>query len=332
VKGVSVMDKINIALPSDENYVCGLTATAGSIAMYASRDVVLSFHVLDGGIRDDTFAAFENVVRKWHPHCEFVRHAVDEAAFKDFPAWSGNRMTYARLLIPQFLPDEDFCIYSDTDMIWLRDISELWAQRDSGCVYKSARETYDCTLDAEEAWFRSHGMAFYREKYICAGLSFFNLKRMREKDVVERIAEFINAYPDLRMADQTALNAIYGKEIGILDSAWQRLTISRADGEPFEGKVVHYAGEIPWRRGLWNQMITDSIMVWHSVNGRIHGKSTWWSLRQHFSTTSIIGRRVLWHVMRSPVLRWGVRALLSTTGRGQYCPDMINWVHCGKVV
>ena len=52
------METVHVALPSDENYIVGLTATAGSMAYHASRDVVLSIHVLDGGIHDDTFDAF----------------------------------------------------------------------------------------------------------------------------------------------------------------------------------------------------------------------------------------------------------------------------------
>ena len=38
------METVHVALPSDENYIVGLTATAGSMAYHASRDVVLSIH------------------------------------------------------------------------------------------------------------------------------------------------------------------------------------------------------------------------------------------------------------------------------------------------
>ena len=63
------METVHVALPSDENYIVGLTATAGSMAYHASRDVVLSIHVLDGGIHDDTFDAFAKryivCIRMW---------------------------------------------------------------------------------------------------------------------------------------------------------------------------------------------------------------------------------------------------------------------------
>lgn len=321
------MERIVIALPSDEQYVCGLTVTAASLAMYASREVVLAFHILDGGIRDDTFAAFEAKVRPFHSHCEFYRHRVDEAAFKDFPAWSGNRMTYARLLIPQFLPEEEFCIYSDSDFLWLTDIAELWQLRKREVIFQSARETYDRTLDREETWFREHNLPFDRNRYICAGLSFYNLRLMREEKSVQKISDFITQHPDIRMADQTAINALLRDRLTVLDSRWQRLTISREDGERVLGKALHYAGEIPWKRGLWTQMLTDTILLWHRYNGKIHRRSTWWSLRQSFSCREILERRALWYVMRLPFLRGPFALLLSRLNRGHYLPEMVLWTH-----
>lgn len=43
------MDTIHVALPSDENYVPGLTVTAASIALHADPATALHLHVLDGG-------------------------------------------------------------------------------------------------------------------------------------------------------------------------------------------------------------------------------------------------------------------------------------------
>jgi len=312
------MEKINIALPSDENYVCGLTVTAASIAKYASRDVTLAFHILDGGIKDETFARFEALVRGLHPHCEFVRHAVNEEAFGDFPSWSGNRMTYARLLLPQFLPEDEFCIYCDTDFLWLTDIAGLWDLRRSDVIFQGVHDTCESTLDKEEAWFVAHGFPFDRARYVCAGLSFYNLRMMREENVIGKVHDFIVSHPDIKMADQSAIYALMGDQIVLLDTQWQRLTMSREDDEPVMGKALHYAGEIPWKRGFWIEMMTDTILLWHRFNGQIHGKSTWWSLRQWFSVTTVVCRRALWYVQRLPVVRSLFKAFLKTSGRGFY--------------
>ena len=50
---------IEIALASNEGYVCGLVVTAGSIALNANRSVSLHFNILDCGIKD---ATYEDVV------------------------------------------------------------------------------------------------------------------------------------------------------------------------------------------------------------------------------------------------------------------------------
>jgi len=323
------MEKINIALPSDERYACGLIATAGSIALYASHKYILSFHILDGGITDSTFRHFEDLISRIHPHCVFHRHHVDVALFTDFPSWSGNKMAYARLMIPSFLESERLCIYSDTDVIWLVDIAELWLKLDERFSFQSVPETFSQTLQMEFKWFDSHGLQFDASSYVCTGVLSLNIQKIRSEGIVGRIGEFLKKHPDTVMADQTAINAVEQGKIGLLDSKWQRLTISRADGEALMGNVLHFAGEIPWRRGLWNQMITDTILEWHRINGKIHERSTWWSLRQYFSARSIIGRRFLWWVMRSPLMKSIMRAILYGTHRAHYFEEMGKWAKKG---
>ena len=69
----SVNDRIEVALPSDENYLCGLLVTAASMAKYMPADVTLSINVLDGGIHDETFLSFANKVTGLHERTVFKR-------------------------------------------------------------------------------------------------------------------------------------------------------------------------------------------------------------------------------------------------------------------
>ena len=325
-KGDEMM-RIHIALAADEKFTCGLIVTAGSMAMHASRDAELVFHILDGGIEAATFKRIVAMVTKWHPHCEFVRHPVDESVFSDFPIWGANRMTYARFLIPRFLPDEDYCIYCDVDFVWLADVGELWSKRNQADLFWSACETCNETLDKEERWFAARSLSFGRDKYFCAGLSFYNLKKMRQEGIFESMVSFMTAHPDVQMVDQTAANAVLYSRAVLLDSRWQRITISRTEGELVKDKVLHLAGECPWKRRFWTEMLTDTILLWHRMNGKIHGKTTFWSLRQYFPLRQIIARRALWYVVRV----WGVRSvfglLLRMMNRGVYIPEFAKWSH-----
>ena len=100
----------------------------------------------------------------------------------NYPKWNGNRMAYARLLLPEALPDVDYVIYCDVDFLWLRDVAELWKCRDSQYVLQSVKDMDD-TVQKEECWFRKNGLPFNSEKYVCCGLS---IRRRTIVTVTER--------------------------------------------------------------------------------------------------------------------------------------------------
>ena len=80
----SVDSRVEVALPSDQNYVHGLLVTAASMAAYANQNIVLSFNILDGGIANDTFREFSKRIQQIHPKTEFRRFRVNELEFAEF--------------------------------------------------------------------------------------------------------------------------------------------------------------------------------------------------------------------------------------------------------
>lgn len=322
----TVDNRVEVALPSDENYVCGLLVTAASMAKYMPSDVTLSINVLDGGIHDDTFASFTDKVRGIHERTEFRRLHIDESVFADYAEWSGNRMTYARLMLAELLPDVDHVIYCDTDYLWLTDVSELWKLRDDAVILQSSRDGAPETELRERVWCEKNGLAFDPERYFCAGLSFYNLRLFRQEQIIRQVSDFLVAHPDVPFADQTAMNVLLGQRVRLLPQKWQRFSRDLTDEELKLGCAIHFAGETPWRNlGLWITTITDSMLVWHRFNAHIHHISTWQSLRCWYGTCEIIRRRLVFHLALIPIFRNLFFYLLRHTGRGAYIADLEVW-------
>ncbi len=284
--------KVNIGLASDRNCVCGLLVTACSMAIHASREAELVYHVLDGGIDDVDFEFLVKRLGELHPRTCVIRHPVDKTLYADFPAWHGNRMTYARFMLCQALADEEFCIYSDVDFLWRRDVVELWKLRNADVAVQGCLDYENTRFNLEKKWAEAHRLMHDPNTYICAGFSFYNLKRMREEKIVERCSRFLLEHPDVIAADQSAINYVLSGKIRVLDKKYG-MFLTEVPLQAENSLVnIHFAGYAPWRMNLFYETLTDIRMLWFRYYGFIYGKSIWWALRRHFSASRILLSRL----------------------------------------
>lgn len=327
------MEEVHIALASDENYRAGLLVTACSIAEHASRDCELVFHLIDGGLPADCLTFLETRLHALHPSVTLHHIRLSEitasVALADLPQYRGKSMPNARLILPSLLKDVEFCIYSDVDFLWLADIAELWREKRAGDLVLGVHEPCTDTLDQEKSWFEAKGVPFVRERYICTGLTFYNLKLARQNQLAERIVEFMRRHSDAHYPDQTALNAILAGNVHLVDEKWQRLTVALRGVRPRNDFVLHYAGNPPWKFDSGVSILTDALLLWHSHHARYLGTTLWRSLRGVMSIGGMIRGRLYWHLIRCPLTRGVFFALLRVGGRGSCCKRMA--IRCEKV-
>lgn len=307
---------VEIALAADDGYFSGLFVTACSIAESACRNVPIIFNILDGGITSEHWALLERRVRELHADADFRRLPVDEQLFADYPAWNGNKMAYARLMLPTALPEVDWIVYCDVDFLWMRDIAELWAERDDSLAFIGVQDLHLPTRLSEKAWFEARGYPFDLDNYFCSGLCFMNLKAFREEGLVGRIKEVLDKHKDIQFPDQAALNIVTWGRRKLVDGRWQRFTerLTREDLEA--GVVIHHAGDVPWKKrkgGRGIEFISDARLLWHRANARYLGVTTWRSLRRVFSAMEIVRKRLMVYLFRLPgtlqLTRWLLKFL-----------------------
>ena len=295
---------IDIALAADGGYFCGLFVTACSIAKYADKAASLRFNILDGGISNEDWGLLTQKVMAYHPQSEFRRLPITGETFKDCLLWHGNHMTYARLLLPDLLPNSDYCIYCDVDFLWMRDISELWAERQDDIALISTFDGAKSTWDVDGGWLVAHGFEFSPDDYFCAGLTFFNLKYFREHSLHKRCFELLKMKPPFN--DQTVMYIATKGKTKLVSLCWQRIHQYVVPQMIEEGAVIHYAGAIPWKPiNTKLGLMGDLMLLWHRMNAEARGITLWQSLRMHFG----IGH-ILWHR--------GLRNLLY----------FLNCIHC----
>lgn len=96
------------------------------------------------------------------------RHEVCLTAFSSFRLWNASRATYARLLIPAFLREVRFCVYSDCDVLFLKDPRAMVDQlRASGKMIAGHRNPLN---DVDFRWLDAVGEPYAKDAYFCAGL------------------------------------------------------------------------------------------------------------------------------------------------------------------
>lgn len=312
------MNKIHIALASDNNYFEGLLTTAWSIACHCSRAKAIVFHILDGGISNENWTFLSERISEFG--CRIDRLTVDQdERFNGFKSHHGGRMTYARLLLPELLPNVNQVIYSDVDILWLADVSELWGSLHQDAVLHYVKDTVFPRTEAETKWLNKNNLAI--QDRFCAGMIVMNLKKFRDEDLHSKMMEMLLKHhghiPD---NDETVLNVfMYGRKDTVqLQRRWQ--CISRGiDDFDNRGFVLHFADDAPWRSlHTIHHMLTDQILLWHKYHARAADTSTWNSLRQFHSFPDIIVCRMLYLLaVNSRIFRWMLRLHLKLHGQSR---------------
>lgn len=260
---------LHFVYTSDERYVLVTEVSILSAYAKASRPRDLVVHVLDCGIPDAAWAAFQARVLAAAPLATLSRHRVDTARFAALRLWKGSSVaTYARLCTASLLPELEWCVFVDGDTLFLDDPMALVGCYDKDLALKGFPDTQAFKKPAM-AWYRRPGNAIDPERYVCCGFMAMNLAWFRAHGVEERCLAFLRRNPDAPTVDQDALNIVCRGHIGALPDGWGAYVFlnytARADvRRPIDRyKCIHYTGLTPWRPiFLWRIGYHDIAAVW----------------------------------------------------------------------
>jgi UDP-D-galactose:(glucosyl)LPS alpha-1,3-D-galactosyltransferase len=198
----------------------------------------------------------------------FQRLPIDRSQLRDLPPGQhGSDAVYARLILPELLPDVPAVVYLDSDILFFRDIAEFWRLPLGGCAAIVCKDEILRCLgndspapDAERAG----------EPYFNSGLMLIDLDYWRRHGVVRQAIEFLARHGNAcRFWDQTALNALLVGKVRYADARWNRFAMTDPEVFLADRFNVHLvARNKPWLQPSEDFYPQLWYLIYHAIMDR----------------------------------------------------------------
>lgn len=253
------MNKVPIVFAFDNNLVMPASVCIASLMMNANEETFYDIFILHPSAEFDT--SLIDQVADAYSNCRVTFLRIADTFSSAFETRGVTVPTYYRLLIPDLILEYDKVIYSDVDMIFRMDLSDIYSTtlRDE---YLAATYDLGMNLGRDGRRYINSLPGLKEGKYIQAGFLIINSRKMREDNVVKVLKEY--AKNKFKFQDQDILNIVCADKIKILPMACNmtdysflystrdRLSVERFVGAQEEidfalaSGNLHYNGHKPW--------------------------------------------------------------------------------------
>lgn len=227
-----------IVSASDDNFVPGLLNLLYS-TLFHNEDA--EFYIIDAGLSQtsiDLIAAFSSRNKIRSQILLADKSQLD--SLPENPYWTSAM--YARILIPQLLPQHDRAIYIDADATVVSDLSELWSMPLDGNLLAGVR---DGSVHQKELDHINIG----NDEYINSGVLVFDLALWRNEKTAEQVVQYLLKNTELIFPDQSAINATVKGRVKFLDRRWNFFSWDYRSIPAVVPSIIHYTGNNkPWKK------------------------------------------------------------------------------------
>lgn len=264
------MNRIPVIFSIDNNVVVQCGVTISSLLINAKPETQYDIYILydEQGLAEYERERLVDAFRGW-PAARISFVNVNDLLLDSSSVFGHvTAATYYRLVIPELFPQYNRVIYSDIDIIFQQDLSELFA--DSLQNDELVAAVLDLAIDNKH-FFQSSlpGQIGKSEKdYFNAGFLVMNLKRMREEKIVDAFRE--HSGKGYAQNDQDVLNVVCNGRVQLLPSKynfqlnhfsnymWGRQNPELQFGELFKTATLHYT----WKNKPWNSLECIAADTW----------------------------------------------------------------------
>lgn len=254
------MNIVPIAFAFDNNLILPACVCISSLMMNAKEDTFYDIFIL----HSSNIALKKEELDKlsqYYQNCRIQYRQVDNTFDSAFEIRGITTSTYYRLLIPDLIPEYDKIVYSDVDVIFRSDLSNIYFSTD-------LHDNYVAGVNALISFIPD--MSTYYQKMrkvemkgiIYAGNIILNSKKIREDNIIEQFKKL--AKNNFRFQDLDVLNIVCQNKIvylkpefcvttyfaefsirnrKILRQYWTDNDIALA----LQNGIVHYNGQKPWK-------------------------------------------------------------------------------------
>lgn len=188
---LEIMNRIPVALATDDTHVLPMSVTVASILANAAADTFYDIYIYTKNELPAQTAQLLLSFESAYPRCAIHLNVFDESPLEKAVVKVKHLgiANFYRLLLPGLLPELDKCIYLDTDTIVMADLAELFnlSLGDNYVAGVRAAGYRNSEIEAKK-YARSLRLPNLNE-YINNGVMLINLSKMREDNVQDKMVK-----------------------------------------------------------------------------------------------------------------------------------------------
>lgn len=255
------MNIVPIVFAFDNNLILPACVCIYSLMMNAKEDTFYDIFILHSA---HVALEKENLdkLTQFYKNCRIQYRQVDDTFDSSFEIRGITTPAYYRLLIPELISEYDKVIYSDADIIFRMDLSELY-NVDITPYYLAATRDIGLNFSDEGIKYISSVEGLRQGQYLQSGFIMMNCKKMLQDKLVDKFRNL--AQKKLKYQDQDILNLTCGEEVLFLPIKYnmtdysyyflnkeQYKIVSILAGENVDEAInhgnIHFNGHKPWKK------------------------------------------------------------------------------------
>lgn len=278
------MNHIPIFFTFNDSYTVPAAVAFWSLLNKAKRGVFYEMYVLHSDITPDNQRLLLNVINRFkNGRLSFIN--TDGFLQKEWAGgnWEGHNArqqftadTLTRCFAARFLPQYDKIIYSDVDVVFTEDISELIDVNLEDKYMAGVRNVFMKWEKNELSHLKPEHYALLKDSYIAGGIWVLNLQKIREDKLEDKMMSVVRDDTIVkRWNDQDIVNIACGGKVKFLPLNYISYPYLRHRMQT-QGFVSHYT-----RDELYDSLINPKIIHYAGLkpwNNRCGRSEEWWNI------------------------------------------------------
>lgn len=254
------MNTVPIAFAFDNNLAMPAAICISSLMESAREDTFYDIYVLHAA-SENLDKCYLDIVENYYKNCKINYVNVPDIFKNSFEIRGITVAAYYRLLIPKLIPGYDRIIYSDVDVIFRQDLSDVYFNTELGeCYIAGVNNLAHLDADLEKHYGSTLGLDTHN--IICSGFLLMDSKRILADGLIDIFIE--QAKNKYKFQDQDILNIVCRDRIKMLPPKYSVLTYiahmiqykpedlrqiwnENELNEAIEKGNIHYNGQKPWK-------------------------------------------------------------------------------------
>lgn len=220
-------NELTFIFTTDENFIPYLGVAIQSLIDSSSSENMYKVHILEENLSEEAKRKIL-LLEKDNVKINFINISpyFEKYSRENFPVNAYYAIaTYFRIFIPDIFSQFDKVVFLDSDMIFLKDVAELY-KIDINDNYMAAVQDIGLYLELCKS---NNNVKDYLSNKLClkniynyfnAGIMILNLKQMREVSFMEESLKMLKELPNPKYLDQDIYNVLCNQRLKLLDFKW----------------------------------------------------------------------------------------------------------------